>query len=174
MLPADHAEIFKANLQNHDKPLSSWQTYTLKSGDKLDKVAAAHGITLARLKQVNGIGPRTKVAPGMQLLVPVKGTSAAHEPLPAIFTPPATPEPRTRKVVYTVKKGDTLPGIAQRYKVSVDDLRRWNQIGRLSAGQTIVIQQQVSTRARAPAKSKPAKKATQPKPAKAAQKPVPR
>jgi len=39
-----------------------------------------------------------------------------------------------------VQRGDTLPRIAQRYKVSTDDLRTWNQIGRLAAGQHLVIQ----------------------------------
>jgi LysM repeat protein len=54
-----------------------------------------------------------------------------------------------------VQRGDTLPKIAQRYKVSVDDLRRWNDIGRLAAGQRLVIQ----VRQAAPVKSaKPAKK----------------
>jgi LysM repeat protein len=45
-----------------------------------------------------------------------------------------------RKVNYTVQRGDTLPRIAQRYKVSTDDLRTWNQIGRLAVGQHLVIE----------------------------------
>ena len=148
VLPADRVEIFQANLENHDKPLTSWQTYTLRAGEKLERVAVLHGITLARLKQVNGIGPRSKVGPRQQILVPVKGSRAAHEPLPAIFRPPPVPEPRLRKIIYTVKKGDTLPAIAQRYRVSTDDLRRWNRIGRLSTGQKLFIEQRVPANAR--------------------------
>ena len=157
VLPADRAAIFRANLENHDKPLSSWRTYTLKAGEKLDRVAVRHGIALARLKQVNGIGPRSRIRSGQQILVPVKGSSAANEPLPAMFHPPA-PETRVRKIVHTVNKGDTLQAIARRYHVSIDDLRRWNQIGRLSAGQKIVIRQQVATKPRATVrKAKPTK-----------------
>jgi membrane-bound lytic murein transglycosylase D len=163
VLPADHAEVFRTNLGNHDKPLSSWQTYTLKAGDKLERVAALHGMALARLKQVNGIGPRSKIGPGQLILVPVKGSSAANEPLPGVFQPPPVPEARARKVVHTVKKGDTLPAIAQRYRVSTEDLRRWNQIGRLTAGQKIVIQQQTAPRARAAIRSSKATKAAKPK-----------
>ena len=72
------------------------------------------------------------MAPGYQLMLPLKG--ALLEPLPAMFQPPTSPEARTavRKVSYTVQRGDTLPRIAQRYKVSTDDLRTWNQIGRLA------------------------------------------
>jgi membrane-bound lytic murein transglycosylase D len=142
VLPVDHAERFQANLATHDKPLSSWQTYILKPGDKLEAIASRNGMTLAKLKQVNGIRPKAKIGPGQPLLVPVKGSGAATENLPALFQQPSVPEPRTqiRKVIYTVKAGDTLPAIAQRHKVSVDDLRRWNNIGRLTAGQKLSIQ----------------------------------
>ncbi|MFH1044556.1 MAG: transglycosylase SLT domain-containing protein [Pseudomonadota bacterium] len=140
VLPADKAKIFLANLEDHDQPLVSWQSYTLRPGDKLDRIAAKSGISLARLKEINRIGRRTKVGPGFQLLLPLKGASL--EPLPAMFQPPSTPEMRmaVHKLRYTVQRGDTLPKIAQRYKVSADDLRRWNEIGRLTAGQRLVIQ----------------------------------
>ncbi|MEK7360726.1 MAG: transglycosylase SLT domain-containing protein, partial [Pseudomonadota bacterium] len=71
VLPADRAKIFLANLEGHDQPLVSWQGYTLKAGDKLDRIAAKSGISLARLKEVNGIGRRTKVGPGYQLMLPL-------------------------------------------------------------------------------------------------------
>ena len=140
VLPADRAKIFLANLEGHNQPLVSWNLYTLKSGDKLDHIASRNGISLARLKEVNGIGRRTKVGPGYQLMLPLKGASL--EPLPAMFQPPSAPEMRmpVRKLNYTVQRGDTLPRIAQRYKVSADDLRKWNEIGRLAAGQHLVIQ----------------------------------
>ena len=124
----------------NEQPLVSWQTYTFKKGDRLEHLAAKHHISLARLKQVNGIGRRTKVGPGYQLLLPRKG--AQLEPLPAMFQPPSAPEARApvRKLSYTVQRGDTLFKIAQRHQVSTDDLRRWNQIGRLAAGQRLVIE----------------------------------
>ena len=155
VLPADRAKLFLANLEGHDQPLVSWNVYTLRPGDKLDRIAASSGISLVRLKEVNGIGRRTKVGPGYQLMLPLKGASL--EPLPAMFQPPSTPETRmtVRKLSYTVQHGDTLPKIAQRYKVSADDLRRWNDIGRLAAGQRLVIQVRQTT----PVKSaKPTKK----------------
>ncbi len=150
VLPAENAKIFLANLEDADQPLVTWQTYTLKHGDRLEHIAARHGLSLARLKQINGIGRRTKVGPGYQLLLPLKGASL--EPLPAMYQPPAAPEARTvvRRLSYTVRRGDTLAQIAQRFKVSSDDLRRWNQIGRLAAGQRLVIE----VRRTAPAKSK--------------------
>ncbi len=167
VLPADRVEVFQENLENHDKPLSSWRTYRLKPGEKLERVAAAHGIPLARLKKVNGIAPRARVPAGHQIIVPVKGSRAGIEPLPAVFQPPAPPEPRLRRIVHTVRKGDTLLAIAQRYRVSTDDLRRWNRIGRLAAGQKLVVMQPLSAAGARPAAhkgkaAKPAQRKTRP------------
>lgn len=75
VLPADKVQTFIENLGAHeqqDKPLSAWKTYTLKKGDKLDAVASRHDVSTAYLKQLNGISARTKVGPGMTLLVPGK------------------------------------------------------------------------------------------------------
>ena len=92
VLPAGRVATFQANLDNHDRPLVSWQTYTLKSGDRLDRLAVRHGIALASLKRVNGIAPRARVRPGQQLLLPIIGTGTGAAPLPALFRPPAPPK----------------------------------------------------------------------------------
>jgi membrane-bound lytic murein transglycosylase D len=139
VLPADSVDTFKRNLAAHDRPLTSWQPYTLKNGDSLQKLAAKHGIALQKLKLANGITPRTKVGPGFQMLLPIKGSDAAAEPLPAVFQPPVIPKRRPGGAVYVVKKGDTLYGISRRFGVSTDDLLRWNHVGVLTTGQKLVI-----------------------------------
>ena len=51
VIPAEKLETFQANLENHqeeDKPLSNWQTYTLRPGEKLEKVAPRFGIHAAQ------------------------------------------------------------------------------------------------------------------------------
>jgi len=159
VLPADRADTFRTNLENHDKPLSSWRTYTLNPGERLARVAARHGITLARLRQVNGIGARSGVRAGQQILVPVKGSSAANDPFPAALRPPSVPGAGARKIVYSVQNGDSLWAISRRYGVRLDDLKRWNTAGgRLAVGQKIVVYQRESNPARAavPAKKPPA------------------
>lgn len=83
LLPADKAERFRANLDIHDEPLVSWQAYTVKRGDRADKIAASHGISVARLYQING---RKKIAPGVALLVPANGSARPY--LPDLPAPP--------------------------------------------------------------------------------------
>ena len=166
VLPADRAEIFQTNLQNHDEPLVSWQAYTLKQGDRLDKLASTHGIALAKLKQANGITARTKVGPGLQVLLPVKGLAAATEPLPRVFTPPATQASGSRTVVrhfvHTVARGETLASIADRYDVTINQLRQWNKIGRVMAGQKLNVEREVTI---SPASTGPRRAASPRKPA---------
>src|SRR3989442_9954780 len=94
VLPADRVDAFRRNLDAYDQPLTSWQPYTMKGGDSLDRLAAKHAITLSKLKLANGITSRTKVGPGFQLLLPLTGSGVGAEPLPAVFRPPVRSAPR--------------------------------------------------------------------------------
>ena len=157
VLPADRVEIFHENLIKYDdKSMVSWQTYQPKKGDTLDAIAKKFGVDLAQLKEVNGITPRARAMPAV-MVVPTGTSGGARDlgRLPIMYAPPiALPGPR--RFTHTVKAGETLPGIAARYRVSVDDLRRWNKIGRLTAGQMLAIQTR-ATVARSKASSKTVK-----------------
>ncbi|HET7765203.1 MAG TPA: transglycosylase SLT domain-containing protein [Burkholderiales bacterium] len=138
VLPADHVDAFQRNLTGYDGPLTSWQAYTIKHGDSLDRLAAKHGIAVSKLKLANGITSRTRVKPGFELLLPVKGSSAGAEPLPAVFRQPVITA-RRGGAIHIVRRGETLYGIARRYHVSTDSLLRWNHVGVLTTGQRLVI-----------------------------------
>jgi membrane-bound lytic murein transglycosylase D len=135
VLPADRAEAFVRNLRQNDRPLSSWTTYTFKAGDRLEKIAVDHGTTLAKLQAANGLGPRSKLQPGQQLLVPVRGSAAAADPLPRVFAQTAA---GPRRITYVVKRGDTVYGVARVLGVSQQDVRQAAG-SKLIAGHTITI-----------------------------------
>ncbi|MCX7165191.1 MAG: transglycosylase SLT domain-containing protein [Rhodocyclales bacterium] len=98
VLPAEKVQTFLDNLQTHeaqDRPLSAWHTHNLKKGEKLEAVASRYGISTVRLKQLNGINARTKIAPGFALLVPGKDaigfeSIAARLPQTPVNPPRAT------------------------------------------------------------------------------------
>jgi membrane-bound lytic murein transglycosylase D len=99
VLPAEKVQTFLDNLQSHesqDKPLSAWHTHNLKKGEKLDSVANRYGISAARLKQLNGINARTKIAPGFALLVPDKNAIGQESIVAHLPQTPANP-PRATK-----------------------------------------------------------------------------
>ena len=154
VLPADRVEVFRANLQKHDeKALVSWQAYEPRKGDTVESLAKKFGMSVAQLKEVNGIGPKTRALPAT-IVVPINGGAIDSKRLPIMYAPPI-PLQGTRSFTHTVKLGETLPSIAQRYRVSIDDLRSWNKIGRLSVGQKLTIQTKGGGRSSSSSKGKP-------------------
>jgi membrane-bound lytic murein transglycosylase D len=112
VLPADKVETFLANLEDHDKPLVNWTNYTLKRGERLDQVAARYGLTPAKLRSINSLGPRTRIAAGRTLLVPQGGALLAGESvLASLPTAPGDEEEahaapaKTRTIVVRGKNG---------------------------------------------------------------------
>jgi membrane-bound lytic murein transglycosylase D len=97
VIPTEKLETFVNNLEAHgdeNKPLSTWRTYTLRRGERLEKVASRFGISVARLKTINGIRGKTKPVPGMTLLVPGTGKDKTIE-VAGQAKVPNGPAPRT-------------------------------------------------------------------------------
>ncbi|WP_291985225.1 LysM peptidoglycan-binding domain-containing protein [Candidatus Accumulibacter sp. ACC007] len=159
VIPADKLETFNHNLEVHeesDKPLSSWQAYTLRPGERLEQVAPRFGMTVAGLKAANGIQGRVRLASGATLLVAgeendphdpaqaiqLSALGASSEPAPVVEkpapvdkhavtkadAPPAAPAMVTRTRTHKVGKGETLLGIAERYDMSLADLKQRNKL----------------------------------------------
>jgi membrane-bound lytic murein transglycosylase D len=89
VLPKHKVATFRANLEKHDRPLVSWDAVTLRRGQKAERVAAEHGITLTELKQLNGLQNQKRLVPGQPLLVPAK--SGADPQLPDLPVTAAAP-----------------------------------------------------------------------------------
>ena len=85
-------------------------------------------MTVPALAAANGLGPKSHLVAGQRLTIP-GGSGAA-------------PASDASRMTYQVRRGDTLSEIAERFNVSVAQLRTWNRIGSaesLRAGQRIVI-----------------------------------
>ena len=109
LLPTEKADIFRSNLENHEQPLVSWRTYKLKAGDSIIGVAARHGISVAQLRQVNGIGGKRSVGAGSTLLVPGRATATPHLPdLPAPQIAVAKPPKKAGKSAHASRKGGSV------------------------------------------------------------------
>lgn len=97
-------------------------SYTVKKGDTLYSVAKLHGLTASQLMANNQLSS-TQLFAGQKL-------SVAGE-----LTAPIVYRGETKKMHYTVRRGDTLSSIARRFSVAVADLQRWN---RLSAKEALL------------------------------------
>jgi membrane-bound lytic murein transglycosylase D len=153
VLPADKVDVFHENLAKLDgEDLVSWKTYYPKRGETFESIAKKHRIMVSYLKEVNGISQRNKVLPTM-VVVPMDAEAARMQRLPIMYAPPIPVS--VRRIFHTVKPGETLPVIAKKYKVSTEDINRWNpRVTKATPGQKLMLE------VRAPAKAKHRKKVT--------------
>jgi membrane-bound lytic murein transglycosylase D len=109
------------------------QTYVVRPGDSLWSIARSHGVSVSELVSWNGATADDVIRAGDELIVRSYRPTRPHN------------DKRTgvSTIYYSVQRGDSLYGIARRFNVSVDDLRRWNDMGDkslLRAGQAMILQ----------------------------------
>jgi membrane-bound lytic murein transglycosylase D len=170
LLPVDHVETFRANLERANQPLVSWQACPTKKGENLDDLASRYGITTEKLKSINSLARNIKVSNGQTLLVPLNGEEAEIE-FAAFNTNLAPADQKMLNAVrHTVRRGDTLGSIARRYHVQLASLKSWNKgVKVLRPGQHILVAQTTQT-AQASQKTQKAQHAQKPQTRRVSQK----
>ncbi len=114
-------------------------TYTIKSGDNLWDISQSYGVTIEQLCAWNGISKNTVLSPGRKLTLWAKETP---EVVPVVAHTVTTIADKQEHITYTVRAGDSLWLIAQRYGVTVAQLQKWNGLSHgssLQPGQTLDI-----------------------------------
>ena len=112
-------------LPDSKRRYSGFVKYRLRRGDTLWRIARRYGISLKVLMRINRIRNPRRLRAGQYILVP-KRVSAKRSPSRRTVT--ACASRKGRKVVYIVRRGDTLWRIARRYDLSVRDIKRWNNL----------------------------------------------
>ncbi len=96
--------------------------YEVRSGDTLTAIAAAHGVTLAQLLEVNDISDPDLIRVGQSIVIPGTGGSA--------------------DTVHVVAAGETLGSIAAQYGASTNSIASLNEladVNLLQVGQRLQI-----------------------------------
>jgi membrane-bound lytic murein transglycosylase D len=136
--------------------LASLRWHTVKKGETLSTVARKLGVSRADLAEANYLKTTSRIAVGQKLMVPHEATALmaarADRPVPvadsreialasAVVPPAASATSDRVKVIYRVKRGDTLASIARIYRTSVSALQNWNGItgSRIMAGDRLTI-----------------------------------
>jgi membrane-bound lytic murein transglycosylase D len=106
---------------------SSWRFHVVRAGESLDVIASTLHGRPSEIADVNSIKPGESLDEGDELVVPVTSAASAH--------------PQR----YTVRRGDTLITVADRFGVTVEDLRKWNRLSSntVSAGRTLTVAEPV-------------------------------
>src|SRR5690349_5169820 len=113
-LPKGTAEKFSAEIADipADKWVS-WRRHRVEPGETLTSIAKKYHVTAAAISSANSLDHGSEISAGDKLIIP------ATQPLS---------ETRRHLVRYRVRRGDTLSGIADRFSLSMEDIRKWNRL----------------------------------------------
>ena len=101
-------------------------THIVERGDSLWSIAQSNKVSHQSIAKWNGMGPRDTLKVGQKLVI------WKNNPKGAII----------RTVFYNVRSGDTISGIAKRFKVKTGDIVKWNSLNRrnyLKPGQKLKL-----------------------------------
>ena len=125
-------KMAQAEFDKREKPLPKYFEandrirYRVRSGDYLGKIARRYGVRVSQIKKWNGLRSNS-IRIGQRLTIYPRRT--------VVNKPQTTKNTVTKAVstagseVYTVKPGDTLWSISQKFKgISVENLKNWNDI----------------------------------------------
>jgi membrane-bound lytic murein transglycosylase D len=124
-LPVGTAERFSAEIADipADKWVS-WRRHRVEAGETLTSVAKKYHVTPVAIAEANNLERNVPLDAGKKLIIP-----AAQPQV----------EAKRRLVSYRVRKGDTFLGIADRFSVEADDLRKWNRLKTNHVGRGMVL-----------------------------------
>ncbi|MGX7075918.1 LysM peptidoglycan-binding domain-containing protein [Globicatella sanguinis] len=156
--PTEKKEPTKETKPADQKTTTEIKQYTIVRGDTLNKIARAHGVSVAQLRQWNNISGHL-IYPNQKIIVnkvvttkPVETTTPTklvEETKPTekkestTETKPTDQKTTTEIKQYTIVRGDTLNKIAAQYGVTVSQLQQWNNISGhlIYPNQTIIVKQ---------------------------------
>jgi len=156
-VPAGKASGCTQNLAKAKREQPVMERYVVRFGETLEQIAQARRVSVSKLVELNAIAPGEVVRGGTILLVPKTAETAAvttvsdRQPVdpkkandkPVVVVPQDVfVYPDRKRVFYRVQVGDTVRDVCATFKVTPDELRRWNEIdpsARLVEGMTMQV-----------------------------------
>jgi membrane-bound lytic murein transglycosylase D len=144
--------------KSYDTENYTYSMHEVKKGETLYSIALRYGMNLGDLCKLNGIelnnenieeGTKLKVAIAKSDIANItpfrqQDVKPAETNSPKIETKPKDPEPQpqTKIIKHTVKKGETLAEIADDYNTTQDKIKKDNRLksGKVKSGQILKIE----------------------------------
>ncbi|MBI3773986.1 MAG: LysM peptidoglycan-binding domain-containing protein [Gammaproteobacteria bacterium] len=122
-------------------------TYVVRRGDTLSSIARKQQVDVKDLAQWNNMRIRDPLILGRSLVIWSEPPEPEPEPvaIPMMVSAPLAGPPEDsvlRQINYVVRRGDTLVRVAERFKVTIEEILNWNRLPknkRLRPGQKIML-----------------------------------
>ncbi|MEO4007268.1 LysM peptidoglycan-binding domain-containing protein [Flavobacterium sp. CAU 1735] len=124
--------------------------YTVKRGDNLSEISSKNNVTVAELKKWNKLkkntvnaGQKLKIEFETNVMVADRSAAKKKTAEPKVAEPKIVEPKAIENDLYVVQKGDNLTAIAEKNKVTIDQLKEWNNIesNEIKIGQKLTIQE---------------------------------
>jgi membrane-bound lytic murein transglycosylase D len=128
-IPVGTRDVFAERIKEiPEDRRASWRFHVVRAGESLDGIAAALHARVNDIGATNGLSAGDGVDAGDELVIPVASSVAGAGPQR-----------------YGVRRGDTLITVADRFGVSVEELRRWNHLSSnvVKPGSSLAVAQPV-------------------------------
>ena len=105
--------------------------YRVRSGETLSSIARRHGMPVTTLARLNNMGAGDTLVKGQRLVIKASARRFRDEGVAS-----------GRRVLYTVRSGDTVYSISRQFQVPVPQLKTWNGLNehhQIKAGQRLVM-----------------------------------
>ncbi len=113
--------------------------YKVKSGDTFWDLSRTYQVSVRSLAKWNNMAPGDPLKPGSEIVI---WSPVTPSPVTAGIGDITKREGKIRKVVYTVRSGDSIEGIANKFKINTKSLIGWNSLNRkkhLQPGQKLTL-----------------------------------
>ena len=117
-----------------------WTQHKVKKGESLEKIASLYDVAIADLKSWNKLKTsRINAGEILEVYAPDQTEEPAVE---SSMKKQSAAVPAVTTKTYIVKRGDTLEKIAEKYSVSIDEIKKWNYLkkSKITVGQRLKIQ----------------------------------
>ncbi len=109
--------------------------HVVRPGQSLWSISRSYGVSTRQLAKWNAMAPIDTLRVGQKLVVWTRDDVAR-----ALSVNQTRPSNALHALRYTVRKGDSLYRIANKFNISVADIKRWNKVGKyLQPGQKLKL-----------------------------------
>jgi membrane-bound lytic murein transglycosylase D len=125
-LPVGSEELFADKYyQLPERQRANYVRHKVRSGDTLLALSKRYGVRVNDIQRLNSIRNARTLQIGDNLIVPLNPDANGSTPLAEL----KDDYKRSRKASYTVRSGDSLWKISQKFNVTERQLRVWNKLG---------------------------------------------